>query len=150
MQYQTMPFSKVYTKNMDLSYFTIGARCHMVPDPILYLIATWPSANIFSQDQKWISLKISSFIFKVSLAKFLWRLKKVHFSFFTYSRLLAMAFSFLHILNFNNIVDDKFPKDSMFNWCSNGLLSLYKHLLWCTYNLLDTYNLRNILPQPLI
>ena len=144
MQYQTVSFSKVHTKNMDLSYFTIVARCHMVLDPILYLIAAWPCANIFFEDKKWISLKI------VSLAKFLWRLKKVHFSFFTYSRLLAMAFSFLHILNFNNIVDDKVPKDSMFNWCSNGLLSLYKHLLWWTYNLLDTYNLRDILPQPLI
>ena len=99
-----MLFSKVHTKNMDLPNFTIGARCHMVPDLSLYFMATWPSPNIFSRDKKKISLKI------VSLVKFLWRSKKYTFLFFTFSRLLAMAFSFLHVWNFNNFVDDKSPK----------------------------------------
>ena len=71
-----MLFSKVHTKNMDLSNFTIGARSHMVPDLILYFMATWPSPNIFSQYKKNIYLKI------VSLAKFLWRSKKYTFLFF--------------------------------------------------------------------
>ena len=103
-----MLFSKVHTKNMDLSNSTIGAHCHMVSDLILYFMATWPSPNIFSQDKKNI-LKM------VSLAKFLWRSNKYTFLFFTFSRLLAIAFSFLHVWNFNNFADDKSPKDSMFN-----------------------------------
>ena len=106
---KNMLFSKVHTKNMDLPNFTIGVRCHMVPDLSLYFMATWPSPNIFSRDKKKISLKI------VSLAKFLWRSKKYTFLFFTFSRLLAMAFSFLHVWNFNNFVDDRSPKDSMLN-----------------------------------
>ena len=105
-----MIFSKVHTKNMDLPDFTIDAHRHMVPDLILYFMATRPSPNIFSRDKKKISLKI------VSLTKFLWRSKKyTFFLFFTFPRLLAMAFSFLHVWNFNNFVDDKSPKDSMFN-----------------------------------
>ena len=75
-----MLFSKVHTKNMDLSNFTIGARCHIVPDHILCFTATWPCPNIFSQDKKKISLRI------FSLAKFLRRWKKCTFPFFTFSR----------------------------------------------------------------
>ena len=60
-----MIFSKVHTKNMDLPDFTIDAHRHMVPDLILYFMATRPSPNIFSRDKKKISLKI------VSLTKFL-------------------------------------------------------------------------------
>ena len=104
-----MLFSKVLTKHMDLSNFTVVARSHMVPDLILYFMATWPSPNIFSQDKKKISLKI------FSLAKFLWRSKKYTFPFFTFSRLLMIDFSFLHVWNFDNFVDGKSPKDSMFN-----------------------------------
>ena len=32
---------------MDLSNFIISAHRHMAQDLILYLIATWPSPNIF-------------------------------------------------------------------------------------------------------
>ena len=83
-----MVFSKVHTKNMDLSNFTIGARSHMVPDLILYFMATWPSPNIFSQDKKKISLKI------FSLAKFLWRSKKYIFPFLLFPDYLWWTFHF--------------------------------------------------------
>ena len=43
-----MFFPRGHTKNMDLSNFTIGAHCRMLPDLILYFIATWPPPNIFS------------------------------------------------------------------------------------------------------
>ena len=69
-------FSKVHTKNMALSNFTIGACCHMVPDLILYFMATGPSPNIFSQDNKKYFFK-DSFISEVLV-----KIKEVHFSFF--------------------------------------------------------------------
>ena len=83
----------------------------------------------FTQEKKWTSLKI------VFISKFLVKTKEVNFSFFTFSRLLMMTFSFLHILNFNSFVVNNNSKNSMFSWRSNGLLLLYKHLMWCAYNL---------------
>ena len=90
-----MPFSKVHTKNMDLSNFVIGSICYMARDLILYLIATWPFLDLFSQDKKLISLKT------VVISKILVKFKGVNFSFFIFSRLFMMTFSFLHIFNFN-------------------------------------------------
>ena len=83
-----MLFSKVHTKNMDLSNFTIGACCHMMPDLILNFMATWPSPNNFSQDKKKISLKI------VWLPEFLWRSKKYTFLFSPFAEYLRWLFHF--------------------------------------------------------
>ena len=47
-----MPFCKVYTKNMDLSNFSIGVHSHIARDHVLNLIATWPSSNLFFTRQK--------------------------------------------------------------------------------------------------
>ena len=69
-----MLFSKAHTKNMELSNFTIGALCHMVPD-LIYIL--WrPSPNIFSQDKKKDFFK-DSFISEVLV-----KIKEVNFSFF--------------------------------------------------------------------
>ena len=84
-------------------------HCHMARDLIWYLIATWPSFNIFLQDINWISVKRN-----------LVKIKGVHFSFFTFSRSLAMALSFFHILKFINLVVDYSPKYSMFNYVQMG------------------------------
>ena len=121
--------TKVHTKNMDFSNIIISATCYLARDLILYFIAAWPSPDLFSQDKKWTSVKI------VFISKFLVKTKEVNFSFFTFSRLLMMTFCFLHILNFNNFVVDNNSKNSMFTWRSNGLLLLYKHLMWCAYDL---------------
>ena len=121
-----MPFLKVHTKNMDLSNFFISDRCHIAWNLILHLIATWPSPNLFFTRQKMNFCKITF------ISKFLMKIKRVHFYFFNFSRLLTMAFSFLRILNFNNFAVGKSSKNSIFNW--SWVSPLYKHLMWCTYN----------------
>ena len=121
--------TKSCIKNMGFSKIIISATCYMARDLILYFIAAWPSPDLFSRDKKWTSVKI------VFISKFLMKTKEVNFSFFTFPRLLMMTFSFLHILNFNNFVVDNNSKNSMFTWRSNGLLLLYKHLMWCAYDL---------------
>ena len=116
MQYQKDGFLQSPHQKYGPFLLYYWCSCHMVPDLILYFMATWRSPNIFSQDKKKrIFLKI------VSLAKFLWRSKKYSFLFLIFSRLLAMAFSFLHAWHFENFVDDKNPMESMFRKCSNGL-----------------------------
>ena len=90
--------------------------------------------TFFSQDKKWISVKI------FFISKFLVKTKNVNFSFFTFSRLLMTTFSFLHILNFSNFVVDKSSKNSILNWRSNGLLLPYRHLLWCAYDLHNMFS----------
>ena len=121
--------TKVHTKNMDFSNIIISATCYMARDLILYIVAAWPSPDLISQDKKWTSVKI------VFIGKFLAKTKKVSFSFFTFSRLLMMTFSFLHFLKFNNFFVDNNSKNATLNWRSNGLLLLYKHIIWCAYNL---------------
>ena len=121
-----MPFLQVHTKFIDLSNFIIRDHCHMAWNFILYLIATWPSPNLFFTRQKMDFCKI------IFIRKFLMKIKGVHFSFFIFSRLLMMTFSFLQILNFNNFVVDKSSKNSTLNW--PWVSPLYKHLMWCTYN----------------
>ena len=88
--------TKVHTKNMDFSNIIISVTCYMTRELYLYFIAVWPSPDLFSQDKKWTSAEI------VFISKFLVKTKEVNFSFLTFSRLLMMTFSFLHILNFNN------------------------------------------------
>ena len=105
-----MSFFKEHINNMDLSNIVIGTHYHMMQNLILYLIATWPSPNVFFTRQKIISVKI------IFISKFLMKIKGVRFSFFTFFRLFMMAFSFLHILNFNNFAVGKSSKNSMFNW----------------------------------
>ena len=120
--------TKSCIKNMDFSNIIISATCYMARDLILYFIAAWPSPDLFSRDKKWTSVKI------VFISKFLVKTKEVNFSFFTFSRLLMMTFSFLHILNFNNFLVDNNSKNVMFHWRSNGLLLLCIHLVWCAYD----------------
>ena len=47
-----LSFFNVNTKNMDLSNFIIGTHCHMAQNLILYLLATWPSPNLFFTRQE--------------------------------------------------------------------------------------------------
>ena len=122
-------YNKVHTKNMDFSNIIISVTCYMAWDLILYFIAAWPSADLFSQDKKWTSVKI------VFNSKFLVKTKKVNFSFFTFSILLMMTFSFLHILNVNNSVADNNSKNSMFNSVQMG----YCYFTYTYYDVRTTY-----------
>ena len=71
--------------------------------------------TFFSQDKKWISVKI------FFISKFLVKTKNVNFSFFTFSRLLMTTFSFLHILNFSNFaakaLRTRFSIDVQMGYC---------------------------------
>ena len=130
---EKIPFFKVHIKNMDLSDFTIGTQCHMARDLILYLIATWPSTNIFSQDKK-------KDLFKESLiSEFLVKIKGVHFSFFYLFQITCDGLFIFAYLNLYNFVVDESSKNLMSNWRSNGLLSLYKNLMWCSYSLCNMF-----------
>ena len=138
-----MPFSKICAKNLDLSNFIIGAHCHMTRNLILYLIPDG-LLTFFSQDKKKISVKI------IFISRFLVKIKKVHFSLFTFSRLLMMAFSFLQILNFNNFVVDKSCKNWMFKWrwviaALQASYVMYVQLKYMLRNFTKTINLSRYL-----
>ena len=83
-----MVFSKVHTKNMDLSYFTIGAAA--IWCQISFYILWRPDGLLTffhkTKKKKRIFLKI------VSLAKFLWRSKTYSFLFFNLFQITCDGF----------------------------------------------------------